>query len=578
MGSFTTTADNPQPGLNTFKSSGGGAKLDNALLSVLQMAAAQSPYNIIAFSGVADRSSGTTSHPSGHGMDIYLQDPATGKLLTNYAGSGFAKSGTMSSNYGAYEQFAQTARIIQQQQFPQLDNTFRWGGYFGTGNGNSSGPDLMHFDTNTTMKGAMKGSWETGIDPTIAKRYGITSSVGIAKKPELVAQIRGGLIPPANVGGDTQVAAVKPPVVPPAVGYTEPPAPFTGAAGAINAAAASNPLPTAPAVPAAVPRPGVGGQVEQPTVAAPGGGVLSVGGSAGVGNGARGNVQVAPVAAFNGATATAVGNAQPGTSGVIRTVPQAGNVAMPPGVRPSSVPNEVSPAFDGATASAILAATQRPVGGDTKSTAGHVVNVLAHPAGNDVKEGHGAPANVQVVPTNVLSQPKTVQPALVYNPAVAQLQSTLGIKNDGLLGPQTQAAIKSFQAAHGLTVDGIVGPQTIAALNGLKAPVPQPRPIVAATAPTPAQPTNALAAPQTVPLASGTPAVVGSTSVGANGYNYVVNADGSVTNTDTGHTSGTPAATVQAVNPATTAALNQAAAFAYTTNGGGNFGPGLRPY
>ena len=49
--------------------------------------------------------------------------------------------------------------------------------------------------------------------------------------------------------------------------------------------------------------------------------------------------------------------------------------------------------------------------------------------------------------------------------SVSALQAALGVRQTGSFNAATRRAVRSFQRAHGLTVDGIVGPQTAAALG-----------------------------------------------------------------------------------------------------------------
>jgi peptidoglycan hydrolase-like protein with peptidoglycan-binding domain len=66
---------------------------------------------------------------------------------------------------------------------------------------------------------------------------------------------------------------------------------------------------------------------------------------------------------------------------------------------------------------------------------------------------------------------------------VKQLQSwlnTLGFRTeliDGIFGPSTERAVREFQENIGLTCDGIVGPETVAALNNLRFILDKKRPV-----------------------------------------------------------------------------------------------------
>jgi peptidoglycan hydrolase-like protein with peptidoglycan-binding domain len=70
--------------------------------------------------------------------------------------------------------------------------------------------------------------------------------------------------------------------------------------------------------------------------------------------------------------------------------------------------------------------------------------------------------------TTVTSGTATPQQIATAQKALAAVGCYTG-PIDGVYGPVTDAAIRSFQQAKGLTVDGVVGPQTLAALQTAQA-------------------------------------------------------------------------------------------------------------
>jgi len=126
-------------------------KANEALVDIMQKAAAESNYNVQMFSGY--RPGDRRQHGRGNAVDIALVDPYSGEALANY------QSG---ETFPQYETFAKRAYEIAQRDYPDLADDFRWGGYFGGGKRKYGAVDAMHFDVNSGM-GMAGGSFEEGL-------------------------------------------------------------------------------------------------------------------------------------------------------------------------------------------------------------------------------------------------------------------------------------------------------------------------------------------------------------------------------------------------------------------------------
>ena len=99
------------------------------------------------------------------------------------------------------------------------------------------------------------------------------------------------------------------------------------------------------------------------------------------------------------------------------------------------------------------------------------------------------------------------------NSTVTQLQTILTSNGyptggiDGIFGERTKQAVIQFQSSQGLAADGIVGPQTWAALMKFGAPAPGQSPVMA-QAPKPVQVPAVIPQPVATPWSTYLPYVV----------------------------------------------------------------------
>lgn len=158
--------DRPAWSYGTHYKEGVDARLTGILSAAAERFARENPgYTVEATSGKNARKSGTQWHPGGIATDVQIMDP-TGKKLGNYRD---AKS------FRTYEKFAQTAKAVQHETYPELDSHFAWGGYYG----GRFAADQMHFDLGPT-RGSL-GTWEGGLNKAGRNFLPGAESIGIGE-------------------------------------------------------------------------------------------------------------------------------------------------------------------------------------------------------------------------------------------------------------------------------------------------------------------------------------------------------------------------------------------------------------
>jgi hypothetical protein len=76
-----------------------------------------------------------------------------------------------------------------------------------------------------------------------------------------------------------------------------------------------------------------------------------------------------------------------------------------------------------------------------------------------------AAAGLFVVAGGAFAQQQSAPGPGLSPDTIAAAQKALGVTADGVVGPQTRRATKTFQRKQDLTVDGVIGPQTLKALG-----------------------------------------------------------------------------------------------------------------
>lgn len=137
----------------SYKHGEGSVKgLDPRLWDIAQASIAAMPYDA-QIRSAAERGKGDKgNHSGGYAIDVTFFDQ-NGNRIPDTGKTGGVNSAVI------YEQWAKTARAIQQEKYPELNKTFRWGGGFRQGY-----PfDFMHLDITPSRGGSMAYyNWDTG--------------------------------------------------------------------------------------------------------------------------------------------------------------------------------------------------------------------------------------------------------------------------------------------------------------------------------------------------------------------------------------------------------------------------------
>ena len=152
------------------------SNVDVRLLRILNEASSRFDMRVEAISGL--RPGDSRFHGKGVATDVQIYD-GSGRALDNYQNA---------RDFRAYERFAQVAKQVQTELYPELEKLFRWGGYFSGPKGKYGALDSMHFDLGGAGMGG--GSWAGGLTAAQRAYYPGVQSVGMGAGGEPLALAR----------------------------------------------------------------------------------------------------------------------------------------------------------------------------------------------------------------------------------------------------------------------------------------------------------------------------------------------------------------------------------------------------